>query len=156
MKRNLLMLAAIGLFSLTGCQTNEWGSKQSIGTGIGAVAGGVLGSQIGSGSGQHWAIGAGVLLGALAGNEVGLSLDRADKMYMAQAQNKALSAPTGETVTWNNPESENHGSYKVVRDGMSDRGNYCREFQQEITVGGERQKGYGTACQQPDGTWHLL
>lgn len=156
MKRNLLMLAAIGLLSLTGCQTNEWGNKQAIGTGIGAVAGGVLGSQIGGGSGQHWAIGAGVLLGALAGNEVGLSLDRADKIYMAQAQNRALSAPTGETVTWNNPESDNSGSYKVVRDGMSDQGNYCREFQQEIIVGGERQKGYGTACQQPDGTWRLL
>lgn len=156
MKRNLMILAATGIISLTGCQTNEWGTKQTIGTGAGAVIGGVLGSQVGSGSGQSWAIGAGVLLGALAGNEVGLSLDRADRAYMAQAQTQALSAPAGETVTWNNPDSENHGSYKVVREGTSNLGNHCREFQQDIVVSGERQRGYGAACQQPDGSWRIV
>jgi hypothetical protein len=31
----------------------------------------------------------------------------------------------------------------------------CREFQQTITVGGTPQAGYGTTCQQPDGTWRV-
>ena len=26
---------------------------------------------------------------------------------------------------------------------------------QTITVGGEVQQGYGTACRQPDGTWKI-
>jgi surface antigen len=35
-------------------------------------------------------------------------------------------------------------------------GTYCREYQQEITVGGKEQQSYGTACRQPDGTWKIL
>lgn len=32
---------------------------------------------------------------------------------------------------------------------------YCREYTQTFTVGGETQKGYGTACLQPDGSWEI-
>jgi hypothetical protein len=31
-----------------------------------------------------------------------------------------------------------------------------REFITTITVGGEQQQGYGTACRQPDGTWQIV
>jgi hypothetical protein len=30
---------------------------------------------------------------------------------------------------------------------------YCREYQTTIHVGHRVQQGYGTACQQPDGSW---
>ena len=33
---------------------------------------------------------------------------------------------------------------------------YCREYQQTITIVGKTQKGYGTACLQPDGSWQLM
>jgi hypothetical protein len=32
----------------------------------------------------------------------------------------------------------------------------CREFEQTITVAGKPQKGYGTSCQQPDGSWKVV
>jgi hypothetical protein len=32
----------------------------------------------------------------------------------------------------------------------------CREFEQTITVAGKPQKGYGTTCQQPDGSWKVV
>jgi hypothetical protein len=32
----------------------------------------------------------------------------------------------------------------------------CREFEQTIMVGGQAQKGYGTTCQQPDGSWKIV
>lgn len=32
---------------------------------------------------------------------------------------------------------------------------YCREFTQTFTIGGKTQKGYGTACLQPDGSWEI-
>lgn len=32
----------------------------------------------------------------------------------------------------------------------------CREFQQTVTVGGQPQQGYGTTCQQPDGSWQIV
>lgn len=35
-------------------------------------------------------------------------------------------------------------------------GTYCREYQQTVTVGGRLQDSYGTACQQPDGSWKIL
>ena len=35
-------------------------------------------------------------------------------------------------------------------------GTYCREYTQKVTIGGVPQKSYGTACQQPDGTWKIL
>ncbi len=152
----LTAFAAMALV-LTGCNTTQgWGSKQTVGTGAGAVAGGLLGSQVGSGSGRLWATGAGVLLGALVGSEIGSSLDRADRMYMQNAQQRAHTAPIGETVNWNNPDSGNSGSYTVVRDGTSTAGRYCREYQQVITVGGRQENAYGTACQQPDGSWEII
>lgn len=33
---------------------------------------------------------------------------------------------------------------------------YCREFTKDIIVGGRVQQGYGTACQQPDGSWQVV
>lgn len=34
-------------------------------------------------------------------------------------------------------------------------GQYCREYQSTIRVGGQYQNSYGTACQDPDGTWRV-
>jgi len=34
-------------------------------------------------------------------------------------------------------------------------GQYCREYQQTIYVGGQQQQAYGTACRQPDGSWEI-
>ncbi len=143
--------------ALTACTTLEGrGNKELIGAGTGAVAGGLLGSQIGGGHGRMWASGAGVLLGALIGSEIGASLDKADMAYAQRAQTRAYTAPVGETISWNNPESGNHGTYTPKRDGYSSSGRYCREYQQDIVVGGKRQSGYGTACQQPDGSWEVV
>lgn len=156
MKKLALTLMVAATCALGACQTGDWGNKQTVGTGIGAVAGGLAGSQFGKGDGQLWATGAGVLLGALIGSEVGASLDAADRMQMQQAQSTANNAPIGETISWNNPESGNRGTIVAVRDGTSSSGRYCREYQQTIVVGGQQQSGYGTACQQPDGSWQVV
>lgn len=157
MKKFLLMAAAVSTLALAGCNTTQsWGTKQGVGTGLGAIAGGLAGSQIGGGSGRLWATGAGVLLGALAGSEVGSSLDNADRAAAQQASYRAHNARVGETISWNNPQSGNYGSYTPVRDGQSSSGRYCREYQQTIVVGGKTQNGYGTACQSPDGSWEVV
>ena len=130
-------------------------NKTTAGTVLGAVGGGFLGSQIGGGSGRLVAVGAGTLLGAVIGNEVGSSLDRADIAYARQAEARAYSAPIGQQITWNNPESGNHGSYVATRDGNAADGSYCREYQSTIVVGGQTQQGYGTACRQEDGSWKI-
>ncbi len=157
MKNFALTSVMIAALALSACNTFQGaGTKQVVGTGAGALAGGLLGSQVGGGSGQLWATGAGVLLGGLLGSEIGASLDNADRAYAQQAQVQAYSAPVGETVNWNNPQSGNYGTYKATRDGYSSSGRYCREYQQTIVVNGRSQTGYGTACQQPDGSWQIV
>lgn len=150
-------LAAVALLMLLpACQTSQMGTKEGVGTLGGAAVGGLLGSQIGQGSGRLVATGAGVLLGGWLGNEIGASLDRADRAYLSGAENRAYTAPIGQQITWNNPQSGNSGVIVPVRDGYANNGAYCREFQQTITVGGQRQQGYGKACQQPDGSWQIV
>ncbi len=155
MRRIILMCSAIIALALAGCYETT-GTKQTIGTGAGAVLGGLAGSQVGSGSGRLWATGAGVLAGALLGSEVGKSLDRSDLMYAERANTRAYNAPIGETISWNNPETGNRGTITPIRDGTSRTGRYCREYQQEVFVGGRRESAYGTACQQPDGSWEIV
>ena len=142
--------------SLAACASDQ-GDKQTLGTLIGAGLGGLAGSQVGSGTGQLVAVGAGVLIGGLLGNEIGKSLDTADQVYAERnAQQTLETAPTGTTATWVNPDSGNSGSVTPTATYQSADGEYCREYQQTVTVGGEQQSAYGTACRQPDGSWKLV
>jgi hypothetical protein len=36
------------------------------------------------------------------------------------------------------------------------QGQYCREYQGTLNIGGKPQPSHGTACLQPDGTWRLM
>lgn len=149
-----LVPAVLALTLLSGCLGT--GPKESAGTLGGAAAGGLLGSQIGGGSGKLVATGVGTLLGAFVGREIGASLDKADQTHATQAATRAYAAPVGERITWNNPQSGNSGMVVSTRDGWSSTGNYCREFQQTVSVGGRTEQAYGTACKQPDGSWKIV
>ena len=132
------------------------GDKETAGTILGGIGGAVLGSEVGSGSGRIIATAVGGVIGAWLGSEIGASLDRADQAYAAQAQQQAHEAPVGSQVTWSNPESGNHGTVTAQREGQDQSGNYCREYQTTVTIGGETHQAYGTACRQPDGTWVIV
>ncbi len=160
MKTKILVLAAVAALSLAGCaqngQQNPWGmgTKQTIGTGAGALIGGILGSKVGGGSGQLWATGAGALLGAFAGSEIGKSLDKADMAYHEQAAQQAYTAPLNQTISWSNPQSGHSGSITPIRQGtQASTGDTCREFRQAIMIDGQAQTAVSTACRNPDGTW---
>lgn len=150
--------AAVLLLStmLAGCQTGSMGTKEGFGTVGGAVAGGLIGSRFGGGSGKLVAVGIGTLLGAFAGREIGSSLDKADQAYADRAATQAYAAPIGQRISWNNPQSGNQGVIVPVRDGYDGSGSYCREFQQSIVVGGRTEQAFGTACRQPDGSWKIV
>ena len=157
MKKIILLTAMIASVGLAGCESiQDSGTKQTVGGVGGAVLGGLLGSKVGKGDGQLWATGIGVLLGGLVGSEVGRSLDKADMVHAQRANHEAHSAPVGEEISWNNPESGNYGSVTPTRDGNDTAGRYCREYQQTIYVGGQQETGYGIACEQPDGTWEIV
>jgi surface antigen len=138
-----------------GCGPNV-GTKQTVGTLGGAAAGGLIGSQFGSGKGKLAMVGIGVLLGGLAGSEIGRRMDESDRLRANQALAHAQGAPVGQTIAWNNPENGHHGTVTAVRDGTSSSGEYCREFQQTVSIGGKTEDAYGTACRQPDGSWKIV
>lgn len=152
--RMTAMFAVIVLAA--GCVTGS-GQKQTAGTIIGAGVGGLAGSQFGKGRGQLAAVTAGALLGAMLGAETGASLDRADQAHLGRAQQKAHTAPVGEAIVWNNPESGNSGTVVATREGTAETsGKLCREYHHTVYVGGEPQDAYGVACREVDGSWTVI
>jgi surface antigen len=149
-----IVIIALGL---SGCaQTGEAVSnnpKTTMGGMLGAASGGLIAAAAGGGAAG---IVGGVLLGGLVGGAVGNALDQKDKQMAQQAAQQAFeNARTGEASAWRNPDSGNSGSVTPTRTYQASSGQYCREYQQDIIVGGEAQKSYGTACRQPDGSWRV-
>lgn len=150
-------LALVGVLTvgLAACNTTA-GEKQTIGGLLGGIGGAVAGSQIGGGSGKVVAIAAGTLIGAFLGSEVGASLDRADRLAMERTTTGALETqPTGSTSSWRNPDSGNSGTVTPTRTYGTGTGAPCREFTQTVTIGGQTEEAYGTACRQADGSWKI-
>lgn len=64
---------------------------------------------------------------------------------------------TSQAADWVNPDTARSGVVTPVRTFFDDQGRPCREFSTSITFnGGEQQKGYGTACRQSNGNWHVV
>lgn len=155
MKRKLTLFIIIVALLLGGC-TQHMGPKEGTGTLLGATAGAILGSNIGKGKGNVAAIAIGALAGAFFGQELGRSLDRADRIAMGQnAQYSLEHTRSHSTTTWNNPDSGNSGAMTPTRTYQTDKGQYCREYQQLVSIGGQEEVAYGTACRQPDGSWEI-
>lgn len=134
-------------------------TKQQAGALLGAIGGAALGSAIGGkghGTGKVIAVAAGTMAGAYIGREIGKSLDRADRAAMERRTQYALDQTTsGTTTNWHNPDSGNHGTITPQPAYQNKKQEYCREYQQTVTVGGKTETAYGTACRQPDGTWKI-
>jgi surface antigen len=129
----LVMLAAV---ALTSCESFGDNPKTALGGLGGATVGGLIAAAAGGGGAG---IAAGVIGGALLGGLVGNMLDDRDKKMAA----------------WTNPDSGHSGTVTPVRTYQSG-GTYCREYQQTVTIGGQQERSYGTACRQPDGSWKIV
>lgn len=139
-----LVLAACGPGGLT---------KSEGGTVLGAVAGGILGNQVGDGSGRVVATAVGAVIGGIVGSEIGRSLDEADRRRAQEAEYRALEyGQTGVASAWKNPDSGRYGNVVPGRPYMN-QGQNCREYTHTIYVDGRPQTMRGRACRQQDGTW---
>lgn len=156
MKLKTGMVGLLLALLVAGCANSRGpGISQTLGGLGGAALGGFLGSRLGSGTGQLALTAAGALIGGLLGSEAGRSLDEVDRRRARQAAARARTAPIGQAIQWNNPDSGNFGSVTPTRNGIKADGRYCREYQQSITIGGETENGYGVACRQADGSWEI-
>jgi len=153
MKTKVIACSLIVACLTTGCEN----PKQAIGTLAGAGLGGYAGSTIGSGRGRVVSAAIGAGLGALAGGYIGQQLDSADKAAAERTCFQALeSGRSGKKAEWRNPDTGNYGVIIPNKPYQLPNGQYCREFQQTIVVGGRPQQGYGKACRQPDGSWQII
>ena len=159
--RATIVLPAVlaAALATTSCQEggtsgSDFGPKTGIGAALGAAGGGLLGAAAGGGA---TGIAAGVLLGGLLGGATGSVLDDQDRRTAARTTQQALeSKPSGTTSTWTNPDTGHSGSVTPIRTYQASNGQYCREYEQSVTIGGKPQKSYGTACRQPDGSWQIV
>ncbi len=168
MKNSKFVIALMSASLLTACAQQNGApnsgvmngggfNKTDIGTAAGAIGGGVLGSTIGGGTGRTAAIIGGTLLGGVLGNSVGRSLDNADMAaYNNATQNAMETGRNGQSLPWKNSQSGNSGSITPSNYYQNNSGQYCREYNQHVTVGGKTQHAFGTACRQPDGTWKIV
>ena len=156
-KSAISKIALVGVLAASLAACENTGPKEAGGGLIGAGLGGLAGSQIGHGSGKLAATGAGVLLGALLGSSAGKSLDRADKMYAERTTHSTLeTARSCQPVAWTNSDNGHSGTVVAQPAYQTTAGQYCREDQQTVQVGGQSQQAYGTACRQPDGSWKMV
>jgi surface antigen len=150
--KKLLLVAVVA--TLTGCQS--MGQRETLGTLGGAALGGLVGAQIGGGSGRAIATAVGIMGGAMIGRGIGQQLDRADRARHVRTFHAALEHNrSGSIKRWQNPNNRTQGYVVPQRTYQTSSGRYCREYQTSISVGGRTQNGYGTACRQPDGSWKI-
>lgn len=160
MKKVTFVLLAVFAMTLPlgACDTTQQaGQKQSVGTVIGAVLGGFLGSKAGGGEGQLWATGAGAVMGAILGSEFGKSLDKNDQVMMERTSQASLEhTRTGALSSWSNPDTGHSGTVTPTRTYQKAGGTFCRDFTQAIVIDGETHDATGTACRQSDGSWRIV
>ena len=149
-RKYLLKTLLIGVFIFSsGCA--QYPQHEQEGMVIGGILGGVLGAQIGEGSGKTAATIVGTMAGAMIGGAVGRSMDDTDRLKTARSLETVR---TGVPSTWRNPDTGNQ--YTVVPTRTYDSGGSpCREYTVDAVVAGQRDKVYGTACRQPDGSWRV-
>jgi surface antigen len=149
-----LVLAAIPVTACSGNPETGTGPKENTGTAVGALAGGLIGSQFGSGTGERVAAGmAGAAIGGLIGNRIGAAMDDEDKQRAYAAQIEALErGRSGAAVPWRNPDSGRHGSV-VPGPQYQSNGQQCRQYTHTIYMDGKPQVARGSACRNLDGSW---
>jgi surface antigen len=154
--RTIAVLTIAALLLSACAQTGETvrnNPKTTMGGMLGAAGGGLIAAAAGGGAAG---IIGGVLIGGLVGGAVGNALDQKDKEMAQRAAQQAFeNSRSGEASAWHNPDSGNSGSITPTRTYQEPSGQYCREYEQDIVVGGKPEKSYGTACRQADGSWRI-
>ena len=138
------------------CASNTWEENQKaiIGGAGGAAAGGLIASAFDA---DTAGILGGMIVGGLIGGAIGNRMDAADRREANRATYSALElAPSGTATRWHNPDSGNSGATTPTSTYQAQNGEYCREYEQTVTIGDETQSAYGTACRQADGNWHIV
>ncbi len=149
MRRLCSALVCLSMLSLASC-TNTNLNKGQQGAVGGAAGGAMIGQAIGRNT-EATLIGAavGTMLGYIVGNE----MDKYDRQQLNYAYERG---PSGQPVSWVNPDSGNN--YQVVPQPAyqnTQTNQVCRQAEVMATIDGQPQKTVSTACRNEQGQWVL-
>ncbi|MFN2355051.1 MAG: glycine zipper domain-containing protein [Desulfopila sp.] len=148
MKKMACTLVGVMALLMTSCANVDLNKGQQGAMG-GAAGGALLGQAIGK-STEATLIGAavGTLLGYIVGNE----MDKYDRRNLNQVYE---AAPSGQTASWQNPDSGNY--YEVTPEpaytAPQNPQRPCRKAEILATIDGKAEKTYTTACRNDQGQW---
>ncbi len=133
--------------------TPAFADKESDGTIIGAIIGGLTGNIIGGKKGKTERTVIGALLGAVIGNRIGNDMDKKDRAELERATNDCFNGNAGRSVDWQG--NRYRGRVSTTREGYYRRGDggrvRCRDYRSEIYRGNEREVIQGTVCESRNG-----
>ena len=146
--RSSLVMIALGSLGLSGCQSvgsNGPPTVTSSTTPAGAATSTVAPAPAGIPAPM---IPTGAALGGVLGGPVGASLTDDDRQAAWVAQVAALDS--GQKRSWRG----SHGVFGFIEPGAA-TGDGCRAYSQTIYVSGRPNRGHGSGCKQPDGSWKM-
>ncbi len=144
------LIVTLATLALAACTTVP--TREEQGVLIGMIAGGILGHQVGGGSGQVLATFVGTMAGAAIGGSIGRSMDDVDRLNATAALENVR---TGVSTAWINPDTGYE--YVMTPTRTYDEGTGpCREYTLDATIGGNTEQVWGTACRQADGSWRIV
>ena len=146
--RSRLLFIALGSMGLAGCQSVRSNDAPPV-TGSTTPAGAATSSVASTPTGiPAPAIPIGAALGGVLGGPVGASLTDDDRQAAWVAQVAALDS--GQKRSWRG----SHGVFGFIEPGAA-TGDGCRAYSQTIYVAGRPNRGHGSGCKQPDGSWKM-
>ncbi|HEX7013560.1 MAG TPA: RT0821/Lpp0805 family surface protein [Steroidobacteraceae bacterium] len=127
-------------------------NRKEIGTVLGAVVGGAIGSQVGEGSERTVAIIVGSVLGAVIGREIGESMDDGDRACIGHTLELV---PVGKSVRWVNEKTRVAYVVSPLAPAKGDAKN-CRRFKLEVSLDGRSKLSERRACRDEHGAWSIV
>jgi surface antigen len=91
------------------------------------------------------------MTGTVVGGSIGRSMDETDRLRTGQTLE---TVHTGVSSSWHNPRTGNDFTVVPTSTYETSTGP-CRQYSMDAVVEGRKQKVYGTACRQSDGTWRM-
>jgi surface antigen len=143
-------MIAAGALILAGCGR---GGEITTGAIAGASPGIVLHSPVGAGAGET-PIGA--IEGGLLGTDVGRSLSEADREIALRTEYEALEySRASQPKPWRGASGETRGQVNVGGIYQVNRLE-CRDYSHNVWIGGRLRVVRGTACREPDAVWRIV
>lgn len=146
MKKIIPVIMIMALLSASAC-ANKAQTGAATGTAVGATIGALtFGNKV---EGALIGAGAGLLLGYVIGNEW-------DKHDAKQVNNTLESTPSGQTTSWQNPDTGRY--YQATPQPAYEQDNRTYRDVAITTTGpdGKKETVYAKAYRNPDGSWQLV